>query len=629
MSGYTSASSPQAAAAAAGWGRAGTILLQNKESRLPVYISPTERHVVLLLTPALPPDAVRGCDAAALQSDPFEALGRALASHCYSARHVPYMPRNGITALHVDHIRLATSIVFVITGPPCHGQPSQVGLAEVVRAICDDKPNIVVACCDIEELGPIGELFPTIIQVPDLSVPSLEAAASLVFQFADSSSVHQLYQPVESPAFFTHYSGQSLLDPRLDLYSDSQSPHLVGQGLSSIAPTVPSPASSSLHSPPNMQSPPSSDRGSTAGVSQRAPGTPVLQRVSPTNSGLTVRNLVEQPYSWRVEFWDRTNDYDGVHELWNQSLPRQFRLSARELQNLLGKEDYARTWVVKEPGTRQVLGFCSTLTTYASGTSDQLVGSLAMLIVRSSYQKRGIGLSLHNFAVAELRRTKNVGHLQLGSTFPRLLYGVPTGSPAEEWFRRRGWPMRQTGPGTGQEVCDWLLGIDEWPSPGPLPLARWTFRRCNLDESARVYSVAERHLQTPAHTGWLHQYAQLAGTMNMSDVVLGTDEQGDIVAMAITYCRLTAGPLTDDLPWPTVLGDDVGGVTCMCVTGTVAPSTRDALMLGLLEHCVQVLKEQGMSRIFIDATKNGDGSFQSMGMRIPVPPQLLRRAFHH
>ncbi|KAK2073710.1 hypothetical protein P8C59_007967 [Phyllachora maydis] len=425
MSGYTSASSPQAAAAAAGWGRAGTILLQNKESRLPVYISPTERHVVLLLTPALPPDAVRGCDAAALQSDPFEALGRALASHCYSARHVPYMPRNGITALHVDHIRLATSIVFVITGPPCHGQPSQVGLAEVVRAICDDKPNIVVACCDIEELGPIGELFPTIIQVPDLSVPSLEAAASLVFQFADSSSVHQL----------------------------------------------------------------------------------------------------------------------------------------------------------------------------------------------SSYQKRGIGLSLHNFAVAELRRTKNVGHLQLGSTFPRLLYGVPTGSPAEEWFRRRGWPMRQTGPGTGQEVCDWLLGIDEWPSPGPLPLARWTFRRCNLDESARVYSVAERHLQTPAHTGWLHQYAQLAGTMNMSDVVLGTDEQGDIVAMAITYCRLTAGPLTDDLPWPTVLGDDVGGVTCMCVTGTVAPSTRDALMLGLLEHCVQVLKEQGMSRIFIDATKNGDGSFQSMGLQ--------------
>ncbi|KAL2262622.1 hypothetical protein VTK26DRAFT_657 [Humicola hyalothermophila] len=87
--------------------------------------------IVLLLTPAInyPP------------SDPFEPLGKALARYHPPVRHVPYVPRHGITSTHETHVALAVAVIFVISGPLRHGQPSQVTLAERVRALCEGRPQ--------------------------------------------------------------------------------------------------------------------------------------------------------------------------------------------------------------------------------------------------------------------------------------------------------------------------------------------------------------------------------------------------------------------------------------------------------------------------------------------------------
>lgn len=42
-------------------------------------------------------------------------------------------------------------------------------------------------------------------------------------------------------------------------------------------------------------------------------------------------------------------------------------------------------------------------------------------------------------------------------------------------------------------------------------------------------------------------------------------------------------------------------------------SSKDTVMIRLLDACITVLREQGMKRIYLDAIKGGDEGFQSMG----------------
>ncbi|KAI8272174.1 hypothetical protein K4K56_002611 [Colletotrichum sp. SAR 10_98] len=66
--------------------------------------------------------------------------------------------------------------------------------------------------------------------------------------------------------------------------------------------------------------------------------------------------------------------------------------------------------------------------------------------------------------------------------------------------------------------------------------------------------------------GWYDQYARLDGTPNIEDVVIGLEGE-TIVAVALTYIPNTGSPTEDDLPWVKTIGADVGGVTCICITG--------------------------------------------------------------
>ncbi len=138
-------------------------------------------NLILLLTPAVAVKTKADSNPASLPGDPFEPLGRAIAEHHSWVRHVPYVPRNGITGTHSVHIKLATNVIFVISGTPIKGQPSQVELAEAVRAILEHKPQIIIACCNVRDLAPLETSFATIIQIPDYSPGELQAAAELLF----------------------------------------------------------------------------------------------------------------------------------------------------------------------------------------------------------------------------------------------------------------------------------------------------------------------------------------------------------------------------------------------------------------------------------------------------------------
>lgn len=449
--------------------RTGTTVIHQSQPCLPLSRLLKDGDIVLLLTPAVAPDAANRNGPL---MDPFEPLGKALASHHPWIRHVPYLPRNGITGTHVVHIRLATAVIFVISGPPRHGQPSQVAMAEITRTICDHRPQIIVACCDLRELGRLDALFPTIIQIPNYSPPELEAAADLLFR--------ELKKPSMGP---------------------------------------------------NLQ------------------------------------NLILSPKSWQCEVWNKERDLPVVYDLWCQCFPKRFHPTRFLFQTLLCRDGYAMHYVVREPETSEVVGFCAIYTSYANSDNEQLIGSIAAVIVRPSYRQRGVGLSLHNHALRQLSKIRGVSRLQLGSAFPRLLYGLPLDSPWEDWFRRRSWPIhpQSSEPGTGQEACDWFLRFDDWPATGPMP-SGLVFRPCEFNEFDTVLSMVSRESRQKNNLGWYDQYAKLADTMNVRDIILGLEGE-TIVAIALTYTKNNGSPAVDDLPWASTIADDVGGVTCICITG--------------------------------------------------------------
>jgi hypothetical protein len=92
-----------------------------------------------------------------------------------------------------------------------------------------------------------------------------------------------------------------------------------------------------------------------------------------------------------------------------------------------------------------------------------------------------------------------------------------------------------------------------------------TFRPCDFADFDMMLDFVGRVSKKDGTLGWYDQYAKLAGTMNIRDVVLGF-EGGNIIAAALTYSKGTGSPAAEDLPWANTIGDNVGGVTCIGVS---------------------------------------------------------------
>ncbi len=165
---------------------------------------------------------------------------------------------------------------------------------------------------------------------------------------------------------------------------------------------------------------------------------------------------------WPVEQWNEVRDIIDVLSLWTECISDRFAIDQQTLASLLRRPGYAKHYVVRKSSSGEILGFCATYLSYVDKEGENLIASLAVLLVRSSNRQQGIGLSLHSHAISQLKRTRGVIRLQLGSTFPRILYGPPSEMHLnEEWFLRRGWQLNKAVPGQGKLVYD--VRIIEFP----------------------------------------------------------------------------------------------------------------------------------------------------------------------
>lgn len=274
--------------------------------------------------------------------------------------------------------------------------------------------------------------------------------------------------------------------------------------------------------------------------------------------------------AWTVEPWT-PSDMPAVHDLWTACLPPRFHLERWALASLLNRSGYAMHHIVRDP-ERLLLGFCASYVMYADGGGERLAGALAVVLVREGYRGRGVGTRLHDEAVRRVGGVRGVERVKLGSVFPRLLGGVPVEMEgAAGWFERRGWDVRN-----GELISDWVLELADRGEPSAGSCADVTFRGCEPADVDAVLALVGREAARGAALGFFDQYAPLAGTPDIRDIVIGT-KGGDVVACALVYSPESGAPVLGDLPWAGRLGEGVGGVTCVCVAGELPFRTLGVL----------------------------------------------------
>ncbi|KAI9158680.1 hypothetical protein HJFPF1_06678 [Paramyrothecium foliicola] len=318
---------------------------------------------------------------------------------------------------------------------------------------------------------------------------------------------------------------------------------------------------------------------------------------------------------WNVDPWDHERDTTEAYDLWQSACSPHFRLDRDTWGSLLKQDGYDSHYIVRDHKSGQLLGFCLTFTTYAYRNADLLIGSIAGLVVHENHRQRGIGSVLHNEALAKLNKIRGRKQIHLGSTFPRLLYGLPAQSPAAAWFQRRGWATDDSTTGQGRVVGDWVLRFSDLPTLN-LASAGLSFRTCGITDYQHVIDMVDRESERKRFYGWYDLYARILDTPNMEDIILGF-EGATLVATAITYTPKGGSRAAADIPWAGIMGSDMGGVTCICIKDDDPEmvNRRDTVMVRLLHSCYKLLSEKGMVGMFIDAVKFGDHGFESLGFR--------------
>lgn len=197
-----------------------------------------------------------------------------------------------------------------------------------------------------------------------------------------------------------------------------------------------------------------------------------------------------------------------------------------------------------------------------------------MLIVHPQARNQGIGRALHDHALTELARTRGVARFQLGGAFPRVLGGpLEGGGEQQAWFARRGWGVRDA-----ERVWDVVLDFGDWvwveggegERDGKGDDGGVRFGSVDDgDNGERVLEFVDGMARRMGRMGWFDQYASTVRT-GKRDVIVGV-EKGEIVAAALTYTGSCGSQVSRDIPWAERIGDDVGGVTCICISGMLCP----------------------------------------------------------
>jgi len=149
--------------------------------------------LVLLLTPVLAPAHGDYSDKVTETTDPFEAFGRELSKHHRRLRHVPYLPKIGMTDTHAAFIEQAAAVVVIICEPEDSTAPGisiadQQFFADEVLAKREDATDddgetpFVLVRFESEGSEYVDDEYSNVLRAPALTKQASVKAAQLLFK---------------------------------------------------------------------------------------------------------------------------------------------------------------------------------------------------------------------------------------------------------------------------------------------------------------------------------------------------------------------------------------------------------------------------------------------------------------
>lgn len=142
--------------------------------------------LVLLLTPVLAPAHAEHINNESKTTDPFETFGREISKLHHRLRHVPYVPKIGMTDTHIAFIEQAAAVVVVICEPADSDKQSlglQQDFADEVSARQDDDDETPFVLVRFDSTGSdTDDEYSNVLLAPALSRHASIKAAQLLFK---------------------------------------------------------------------------------------------------------------------------------------------------------------------------------------------------------------------------------------------------------------------------------------------------------------------------------------------------------------------------------------------------------------------------------------------------------------
>lgn len=149
--------------------------------------------LVLVLTPVLAPAYLDHSTLDSNTTDPFEAFGRELSKHHHRLRHVPYLPKIGMTNTHIAFIGQAAAVVVVICEPEDSDEQSiiitaQQSFADEVLTRQEDLKNgdeetpFVLIRFENTDSDYIDDEYSNVLRAPAFTKQACAKAAQLLFK---------------------------------------------------------------------------------------------------------------------------------------------------------------------------------------------------------------------------------------------------------------------------------------------------------------------------------------------------------------------------------------------------------------------------------------------------------------
>ncbi|HEY7355599.1 MAG TPA: GNAT family N-acetyltransferase [Ktedonobacterales bacterium] len=216
-------------------------------------------------------------------------------------------------------------------------------------------------------------------------------------------------------------------------------------------------------------------------------------------------------------------------------------------------------------------------------------GHLMFLLVAPTHQRRGIGRSLHEQALARLSQ-RGAAQIQLGGGYYYFWQGVPANLPAAwPFFQACGWHEVERSFDLVRDLADYTTPPHIYARLNPTI----TIAQATSTDAEAILAFEARHFPH-----WLRHYQNVLNHRGHADVVLAKDAQQGIVGASFVLDPRAAW-WDYEIRWRSLLGENTGGVGPL---GVVEPIREQGIGLALAARVTELLQQRGIQQSYIGWT---------------------------